>query len=210
MCTDINLYSNSLKNVYKSIQIDNLTILLIFLSKIFYYTFLDTTPFKELQTKVNFELHMMVKDPLMYLERFASVGFKRFFAHIEGSYVEEYIAKCYQLGVEVGLAIDGPTPFEKIQDYIDNVDCILVMAIEAGFSGQPFRQDTVEKIKKIRKIDFEIPLAVDGAMNEENARKVIEAGATRINSNSYIFKSDSREEAIKRLKALDKAVREQK
>lgn len=151
---------------------------------------------------VNFELHMMVKDPLMYLERFAKAGFQRFFAHVEGDFAPEYIEKCYQLGVEVGLAIDGPTDFEKIHNYMDDIDAVLVMAIEAGESGRPFRDDTVEKIKKIRAVDFEIPIAVDGAMNDVNAAKVVAAGATRINSNSFIFNSADVKMAIETLKAL--------
>lgn len=151
---------------------------------------------------VNLELHMMVKDPLMYLERFASAGFKRFFTHVEGDFVPEYIEKCYQLGVEVGLAIDGPTDFERIHKYMDNIDAVLVMAIEAGESGRPFREDTVEKIKKIREVDFEIPIAVDGAMNDVNAAKVVSAGATRINSNSFIFNAQDVSMAIETLKNL--------
>lgn len=168
-------------------------------------TFSDPSTFESLKTSLNLELHLMVKDPLRFVERFAAVGFKRFYAHVEGDYIDEYIAKCYQLGVEVGLAIDGPTLFSKLHPYLDNIDCVLVMAIEAGFSGRPFREDTTTKIKKIREIDFEIPIAVDGAMNEENARKVVEAGATRINSNSYIFDAPDVKLAIEKLKSIASA-----
>lgn len=165
-------------------------------------TFLDPAPFSGLKSPLNFELHMMVKDPLMYLERFTKAGFKRFFAHVEGDFIDEYIEKCYQLGVEVGLAIDGPTPFENIHKYLDNIDAVLVMAIEAGESGRPFREDAVEKIKKIREIDLEIPIAVDGAMNDINAAKVVAAGATRINSNSFIFGAPDVKIPIEKLKAI--------
>ncbi|MCJ7740677.1 hypothetical protein MUP32_05195 [Candidatus Microgenomates bacterium] len=151
---------------------------------------------------VNFELHLMVKDPLKYIEPFAKSGFKRFFAHVEGEKVEEYIEECNRLDVEIGLAIDGPTSWEAIHKYLDDIDAVLVMAIEAGFSGRPFREDTVEKIRKIREIDLEIPIAVDGAMTPENAAKVVAAGATRINSNSYIFNSPDIKEAIEKLENL--------
>lgn len=156
-----------------------------------------------LRFSLNFELHMMVKDPLRYLERFASAGFKRFFAHVEGDYVEEYIAQCNRLGVEIGLAIDGPTPYDTIHKYLNNLDAVLVMAIEAGESGRPFREDTVDKIKKIREVDFEIPIAVDGAMNDVNAGKVVTAGATRINSNSFIFGASDVKMAIEKLKGIN-------
>lgn len=164
-------------------------------------TFTDPAPFTALKPALNLELHLMVKDPLRYLERFSNAGFKRFYAHVEGDYVEDYVAESYKLGVEVGLAIDGPTPFEKIKQYLDNIDCVLVMAIEAGFSGRSFREDTIEKIQKIRGVDLEIPISVDGAMNEENAKKVIAVGATRICSNSYIFQSEDIKGAIEKLKA---------
>lgn len=153
---------------------------------------------------INLELHLMVKDPLRYVERFADVGFKRFYAHVEGDYVDDYIALCYKLGVEVGLAIDGPTPLEKIEPYIDNVDCLLVMAIEAGESGRPYREETTDRIKRLRELDFEIPLAVDGAMDDINAKKVILAGANRINSNSYIFKSENIEDILEAINNLKK------
>ncbi len=165
-------------------------------------TFLDPTPFSALNTSLQLELHMMVKDPLMYLERFTDAGFKRFFAHVEGDFIEEYIGKCLKLGVEVGLAIDGPTDFGRIHKYIDDIDCILVMAIEAGESGRPFREDTIDKIKKIREADIEIPIAVDGAMDGVNVAKVVAAGATRINSNSYIFNSPDVKMAVEKLRNL--------
>ncbi len=165
-------------------------------------TFSDPLPFKSLQTKINLELHLMVKDPLRYVERFADAGFKRFYAHVEGDFVEDYIAECYKLGLEVGLAIDGPTPLEKMLPYIDNIDCLLVMAIEAGESGRPYREETADRIKRLREFDFEIPIAVDGAMDDINAKKVILAGATRINSNSFIFSGPSVEERINTLKNL--------
>lgn len=179
-------------------------------------TFLDPGPFGKFisdsngiprqardDLPVNLELHTMVSDPLRYLENFTKAGFKRFYAHVEGDFIPEYIEKCYKLGVEVGLAIDGPTDFERIRKYLDNIDAVLVMAIEAGESGRPYREDTADKIKRIREVDLEIPIAVDGAMNDVNAAKVVAAGATRINSNSYIFKAPDVKIAIEKLRNLE-------
>lgn len=165
-------------------------------------TFLDPSFFSNLKTPLSFELHMMVKDPLRYLEYFAKIGFRRFFAHVEGDFVPEFITKCKELDMEVGLAIDGPTRVEKLQQFLNVLDCVLVMAIEAGFSGQPFRDDTLDKIKRIKELDPEIPIAVDGAMNLENAKKVVHAGATRICSNSFIFGAEDVKLALESLKSL--------
>lgn len=126
----------------------------------------------------------------------------RFFAHVEAEGIDEFIAACEEGNAEVGLALDGPTPIEKLYPYLDHLDRVLIMAIESGFSGQPFREETIEKIRALKNEDFDIPIAVDGAMNLENARKVVAAGATIINSNSYIFKSDPIETAIANLKSL--------
>jgi ribulose-phosphate 3-epimerase len=165
-------------------------------------TFSDPAPFSSLRTPIKLELHLMVKDPLIYLPGFAKAGFKRFFAHIEGEHVEEYIETCLKYDVEVGLAIDGLTPVEKIKKYLADIDSVLVMAVSAGQSGGIFREETLEKIKKIKEFDFEMPISVDGAMNVENAKKVVAAGATRICSNSYIFGSENVKVAIGELKSL--------
>src|SRR3989338_947222 len=147
----------------------------------------DLTPFKAIQSPLKREIHLMVKDPVPFIEKSIAAGFKRLFAHVEADHTEEFIVKCQEQNVEVGLAIDGPTPVSKIEQYLDNIDVVLVMAIEAGFSGRPFREDTVVKIAQIHEAFFDLPIAVDGAMDAVNAAKVIASGATRICSNSYIF-----------------------
>ena len=63
------------------------------------------------------------------------------------------------------------------------------MTIDAGFSGKPFREDTLEKIRIVREDFFDLPIAVDGAMNDINAKKAVKAGANIICSNSFIFGS---------------------
>jgi ribulose-phosphate 3-epimerase len=164
-------------------------------------TFIDPTPFSKIDS-VKMEGHFMVKKPLDYIEKFANVGFTRFFAHVECEQVEGFIEKCLQLGVDTGLAIDGPTPIEKIQPFLKDIDVVLVMAIDAGFSGRPFREDTISKIIKIHEAEFDLPIAVDGAMDYENAKKVVNVGTSRINSNSYIFKASDISIPINKLASL--------
>ncbi len=166
-------------------------------------TCIDPLPFKTLTTEVNLELHMMVKNPLLYLSEFIDAKFRRFFHHIEGEHVEDYIIECQKKGVGCGLAIDGPTPVEDLIPYIKHADTILVMAIKAGFSGAEYREDTASKVKQIYELGPSLPIAVDGAMNAINAEKVVKAGAVRINSNSYIFQSTDLGGAISTLRALE-------
>lgn len=165
-------------------------------------TFLYTSAFKDLAREINLEAHLMVKEPVKFVDQFADAGFKRIYAHIEADKVEDFLAAAFKKNIEVGLAIDGPTPYEKIESYLDNIDGVLVMAIKAGFSGEPYREDTADKIKKIKEAFFDLPVCVDGAMNLSNAQKVVSAGATKINSNSYIFKSADIKKAIEDLQNL--------
>ena len=152
-------------------------------------TFYDPEAFKKLKTRVKLEAHMMVQDPVKYLKPLSEAGFKRFYAHIESGKAEDFIAEAYKYDCQVGLAIDGPTPYEKIKPYLDNIDAVLVMTIDAGFSGKPFREDTVAKIEKIREAFFDLPIACDGAMDNINAARVVAKGANIICSNSYLFKA---------------------
>lgn len=165
-------------------------------------TFADPGAFTGFKTSLKMELHMMVRDPLKFLDHYALNGFKRFYAHVEGDFLNDYIDECYQVGVEVGVAVDGPTPVESIRPYLDNIDCVLILAVDAGFSGRPFRNDAIDKVKWIRDRDPDIPVAVDGAMNDINAAKVVAAGATRINSNSWLFNSPDIKAAIEKLRNL--------
>ena len=142
----------------------------------------------------------MVKEPAKLAAVYADSGFKRLYAHIEAEGIEDFMAEAYKQNIEVGLAIDGPTPYEKIAPYLDNIDAVLVMAIKAGFSGQPYMPATEDKIKKIKEAFFDLPICVDGAMTAENAAKVVKAGATRVNSNSYLFNAQNIAKAIESIR----------
>lgn len=151
-------------------------------------TFLDPAPFAKYTKELFFELHMMVEEPTQYLKPFAQVGFKRFLGHVEKmSDQAEFVAQGQLLG-EVGLAIDEPTPLSSIAVPFDDLDAILVMTIKAGFSGQSFMQEHLEKARAIRS-KSQIPIEVDGGINERSIFQSKQAGTTRFISTSFLFKS---------------------
>jgi len=158
--------------------------------------------FKNLKTKLKLEAHLMVKEPAKLAAAYADSGFKRLYAHIEAEGIDDFLAEAFKKNVEVGLAIDGPTPYEKIVPYLDNIDCVLVLAVKAGFSGQAFLPDTPHKVRKIKEAFFDLPICVDGAMTAENAAKVVRVGASRINSNSYLYNAPDLARAIDSLRSL--------
>lgn len=162
-------------------------------------TFLDPQPFKKYSSDIFFELHMMVEEPVNYLNTWAKAGFRRFLGHIEKmSDQVEFIAKGQLLG-EVGLAIDGPTPLEAVKAQYDDLDCILVMTIKAGFSGQFFMPEKLDKVKSIREKTM-IPIEVDGGINDSTVRKASDAGATRCVSTSFIFHNQNPQSQFQKLR----------
>jgi len=175
-------------------------------------SFLDPKPFHELirTSGMNFELHMMVENPFEVADEWASVGFRRIIAHIEAlgnikyqeSNIKNTIHRLKRQGVEVGLAIDKNTPVETLFPYSETVDCVLVMTIAAGFSGQRFVPQLVEKVKVLKARRQDLPIEVDGGIQENTAKQAIQAGANRLVSTSYIFGSSDIGKAIERLKGL--------
>ncbi len=137
---------------------------------------------------LSFEAHLMVANPEKYIKPLADAGFKRIIAHVECIDPRVFLDKAKYEDVEVALAIDGPSELEIIEPFLDQVDMVLVMTIEAGFSGQEFMQDTVEKIKRIHENLPDLPIEVDGGINDKSAKIAKDAGATRLVSTSYLFK----------------------
>ena len=153
-------------------------------------TFLDPSPFAKYSKEIFFELHMMVDDPIAYLKPFADVGFKRFLGHIEKMPdQEEFVSKAKELG-EVGLAIDAATPISAVKVPYEDLDCILVMTIKAGESGQTFNSEYLKKVRTLRQAQGQfLPIEIDGGINDQTIIEAKNAGATRFISTSFIFNS---------------------
>lgn len=152
-------------------------------------SFLDPKPFTRYKD-LFLELHMMVANPMALLDSFAQVGFDRFIAHVESfknaQEQEEFVAKAQSLG-EVGLAIDGPTPLSMISIPYEDLDCILVMTIKAGESGQSFTPKYLDKVVEIRQKNEFLPIEVDGGITDTTLSLARNAGANRFVSTTFIF-----------------------
>lgn len=141
--------------------------------------------------KLSFEAHLMVASPEKYIHVLVDAGFKRLIAHVESDDPRLFLDEARLESAEVGLAIDGATEIEQMDPFLEEIDMALVMTIEAGFSGQPFLPETVEKVRVIRKHFADLPIEVDGGINAETARLVKDAGANRLVSTSFLFKDPS-------------------
>ena len=164
-------------------------------------TFLDPAPFAKYTRDLFFELHMMVDNPIQYLKPYAAVGFKRFIGHIEKMPDQaEFVAEGQLLG-EVGLAIDGPTSLEEIKIPYSDLDCLLIMTIKAGESGQEFNPEYLRKIEMLKpasqrgeQVQHSIKVEVDGGINDKTIVQARDGGATRFVSTSFIFSAQNPQE----------------
>jgi len=161
-------------------------------------TFLDPTPFAKF-TKGNFlEAHLMVSDPIKYLDPLANAGFKRFIGQIEMMADQvAFVASGERLG-EVGLALDGKTPLDKLLAPLDDLDILLFMTIDAGFSGQKFNPSYIEKIKSL--VPNFVNIEVDGGINDRTIQIARQCGGNIFTSDSFLFQSKDPVKAYLKLK----------
>lgn len=155
-------------------------------------SFQDPKPFAKYSNKLTLELHMMVKDPIDYLDAWSEIGVRRFIGQVEMMKSQvKFVAKAEALG-EVGLAIDSQTPVSGIEVPLMDLDFIFVMTVKAGFSNQAFLPECLKKVEHLRG-KTQIPIEVDGGINDETIQKAYKAGANRFVSTGYIFGGDTRE-----------------
>lgn len=164
-------------------------------------TFTDPIPFSKYSKEIYFEAHLMVEEPINYLDSFAKAGFKKFVGHIEKmSSQKDFVAKAELLG-EVGLALDLETPIEEIKVPFEDLDLILLMSVHAGASSQSFEQSSLQKIKDLRS-KTEIPIEIDGGINDQTLVLCKDAGANIFVSTSFITGSTNPHEQYSKLQSL--------
>ncbi len=157
------------------------------------------------ETKLVLESHLMIRKPLKFLKEFLEAGSDWLALHIE-TLQKEDVKKAYELikkeGKKFGLALNPDTPLEKVEEFLDLTDFILVMTVFPGFGGQRFIKECLKKIEDLRKI-YKKDISVDGGINDLNAKECIDKGANILCSGSFLFFSQDIEQAIRRLRNED-------
>ncbi len=143
------------------------------------------------RTNIVFDVHLMITKPERYIERFAEAGADIITFHAEAAdNIAECISLIRSLGKRVGIAINPHTAVETILPYIDDLDMVLCMTVEAGYGGQKYMSLVDEKISFIRDRFPDIDIQVDGGVSESNVEEPIRAGANIIVAGSAVFKDD--------------------
>ena len=155
-------------------------------------------------TDLFFDVHLMIEEPLRYVEEFADCGADMITFHLEAAegHVEETIDRIHALGCKAGLSVKPATPVSAVEPYVEKLDMILIMTVEPGFGGQKYIESSTEKIRQMRQIlrghGLETDIQVDGGITAGNVSLVKEAGANVIVAGSAVFKGDIIEN-VKRL-----------
>ncbi len=144
------------------------------------------------------DAHLMVQEPIRYIEAFKEAGADIVTVHLEACEdVRATIGKIRQCGMKVGLSICPETPAEDVRSLLPEVDMLLVMSVHPGFGGQKFIPESLDKIRKIRKMAEEqklnVDIQVDGGIYLSNVKEVLDAGANIIVAGSAVFNGDPAE-----------------
>ena len=142
-----------------------------------------------------FDVHLMIQDPIRYVDQFSSAGADYITVHVEADGdIEDAIRRIRELGKHPGISLNPDTPTSAIEKYIDMVDLVLVMTVQPGFGGQKFRENGPEKIAAIRKMadatGRKVLISVDGGINRDTGRRCYDAGADVLAAGSYLFKQE--------------------
>ncbi len=147
-------------------------------------------------TKMVFDVHLMIVEPERYIEQFAKVGTDIFCFHIEATKnATEIIKKVKEHGMKVAIAIKPATPISEIEQYLPDLDMVLVMTVEPGFGGQKFKEEQMEKVKKLVSLrennNYHYDIEVDGGINPETLKTCLAAGANVIVAGSAVMKAEN-------------------
>ncbi len=153
------------------------------------------------------DVHLMIVEPERYVEDFFEAGASIITVHYEAcTHLHRNIQQIKALDCKAGVALNPHTPVSLLEDIIGDIDLVLIMSVNPGFGGQTFIPNTIKKIEQLREIivdaGADTMIEVDGGVNLENARALVEAGADVLVAGSFVFKSENPTETIWSLKSV--------
>ena len=151
-----------------------------------------------------FDVHLMISEPLRYIDDFAAAGADIITFHVESdSDIAETIRKIKGHGIKAGLVIKPKTPASAVFPYLQDLDLVLVMTVEPGFGGQSFMAEMMPKIKELKEeIDrrnLNVLIEADGGIGTATISQVADAGVDVCVAGTAVFKAEDPAQAIKEL-----------
>ena len=163
---------------------------------------------KSIKTKLPLDCHLMITEPVKFAPEFAKycqmISFHAELFENDMAGLKDAILKIKKEKVKVGLALNHDKKLDLILPVLELCDYILIMSVYAGFGGQKFIPEVLEKIKELRtKHNFKKDIEIDGGINLETAKLAVITGANVLVSGNYIFNSKDRKKAVQSLKSLE-------
>ena len=158
-------------------------------------------------TKKPLDVHLMIINPDNYIEKFAELGSSVLTVHFEAcTHLHRTIQRIKSLNMKAGVAINPHTPISSLESIIKEIDLVCIMSVNPGFGGQSFIETTYQKIKDLKSLinkhNSKTLIEIDGGVNSENAKKLIENGADVLVAGSFVFKSENPTNTISTLSSL--------
>lgn len=149
-------------------------------------------------TERMFDVHLMIEEPIRYIDDFAKVGADIITVHAEACvHLDRTIDAIKEKGLLAGVAINPATPVSAIVPILGKVDMVLIMTVNPGFGGQKLIPYTLDKVRELKKLlkekGLKVDIEVDGGITLENVEKILEAGANVIVAGSAVFKGEIEE-----------------
>ena len=153
------------------------------------------------------DVHFMIVHPEQYIKQTAKLGAMMMNVHYEAcTHLHRTIQEIHDAGMKAGVTLNPATPVSVLEDIIQDVDMVLLMSVNPGFGGQKFIENTIDKVKRLRKLIEEkgskALIEVDGGVQAETAPRLVAAGVDVLVSGSYVFKSATPEAVIHSLREL--------
>jgi ribulose-phosphate 3-epimerase len=153
------------------------------------------------------DVHYMIERPERYIAQTAHLGAMMMNVHQEATlHLHRTVQEIHAAGMKAGVTLNPSTPVSTLEDIIGDVDMVLLMSVNPGFGGQKFIENTIAKVKRLRRLIDESGshalIEVDGGVQAETAPRLVKAGVDVLVSGSYVFKAKEPEEVIRQLRSL--------
>ncbi|WP_029504490.1 ribulose-phosphate 3-epimerase [Lachnoclostridium phytofermentans] len=142
-----------------------------------------------------FDVHLMIDEPIRYIEDFAKAGADIITVHAEScKHLHRTVTAVKELGKKVGVALNPSTPLSVLDYILPELDMVLIMSVNPGFGGQKFIPSTLQKLRDLKKMTKDygltIDIQVDGGVTLENVLEIMEAGANVLVAGTSVFRGD--------------------
>lgn len=153
------------------------------------------------------DVHLMIVDPDRYIQTFADLGANVLTVHYEACpHLHRTLQAIKAAGMKAGVALNPHTSVSLLEDVIQDIDLVCIMSVNPGFGGQSFIENTFSKIKRLKDLIIKkgasTEIEIDGGVNDQNAKDLIDAGADVLVAGSFVFKSENPTATIANLKKI--------